>query len=190
MIALMVLIAIIIICGALLGYFSIHFKVEGDPLADKVNAVLPQTQCGQCGFPGCKPYAEAIAEGSADINRCVPGGMDTVEKIADLMGVEPKALDPSLDVAPAVAQKAFIMEELCVGCTKCIQVCPVDAILGSRRHLHTVIQSECTGCELCVPVCPVECIIMRDTPELPQNWIWPKPLAAWEREETADKQHG
>lgn len=175
MMAFFALIAIIALCGALLGYFAIRFAVEGDPMADKLNNLLPQTQCGQCGYPGCKPYAEAMANGEAEINQCIPGGNECVEKLADTLGVEFKPIDASAENKKDSKQQAFIIEDWCIGCTKCLQACPVDAILGSARHVHTVIKNECTGCELCVPSCPVDCIVMRDEPAIPQNWIWPNP---------------
>lgn len=156
--------------GALLGYASIRFKVEGDPLAEQLDALLPQTQCGQCGYPGCKPYADAVANGEA-INKCAPGGDDTIKKIADLMGVEVQPLDGNheTDNSPKVA---FIIEEDCIGCTKCIQACPVDAIMGATKQMHTVIADECTGCDLCVAPCPVDCIEMRPIKQTTKNWQW------------------
>ncbi|TPH13991.1 electron transport complex subunit RsxB [Litorilituus lipolyticus] len=156
--------------GALLGYASVRFKVDADPIVEQIDAILPQTQCGQCGYPGCKPYAQAVADGEA-INKCAPGGEDTIKKIADLMGVEAEPLDESheQDNRPKVA---FIIEEDCIGCTKCIQACPVDAILGAAKQMHTIIADECTGCDLCVAPCPVDCIEMRVVPETTQNWLW------------------
>lgn len=156
--------------GALLGFASVRFKVEADPLVEQLDALLPQTQCGQCGYPGCKPYAEAVANGEA-INKCAPGGEDTIKKIADLMGVEAPSLDEShaVDNSPKVA---FIIEEDCIGCTKCIQACPVDAIIGTTKQMHTIITDECTGCDLCVAPCPVDCIEMRPVATTTQNWLW------------------
>ncbi|MGJ8691280.1 MAG: electron transport complex subunit RsxB [Thalassotalea sp.] len=158
------------IFGAILGYASIRFKVEGDPLVEQLDELLPQTQCGQCGYPGCKPYAQAVADGEA-INKCAPGGDDTIKKIADLMGVDPEPLDANheTDNSPKVA---FIIEEDCIGCTKCIQACPVDAIIGAAKQMHTVIIDECTGCDLCVAPCPVDCIEMRPIEATPQTWNW------------------
>ena len=156
--------------GLALGYASIRFKVEGDPLVEQIDAVLPQTQCGQCGYPGCKPYAEAIAEGD-DINKCPPGGEATIKKLADLMGVEPKPLDAAHGEED-VKKVAFIREDECIGCTKCIQACPVDAILGAAKHMHTVITDECTGCDLCVDPCPVDCIDMVPITQTTSTWKW------------------
>ena len=159
-----------LIFGLVLGYASIRFKVEGDPLVEQIDAVLPQTQCGQCGYPGCKPYAEAIAEGD-DINKCPPGGEATIKKLADLMGVEPKPLDATHGEED-VKKVAFIREDECIGCTKCIQACPVDAILGAAKHMHTVITDECTGCDLCVDPCPVDCIDMVPIAQTTSTWKW------------------
>ena len=161
--------------GLLLGYASQRFRVEGDPLVDKVDALLPQTQCGQCGFPGCRPYAEAIAAGEADINQCPPGGENTITALADLLGVEPKPLNPEHGEEEQTKTVAVIDEQTCIGCTLCIQACPVDAILGAAKHMHTVIADECTGCELCVEPCPVDCITMVPVKEDIKSWHWPEP---------------
>ncbi len=128
-------------------------------LTEQIETLLPQTQCGQCGYPGCRPYAEALAAGSADINRCAPGGAELIADLAQLLGRAPKPLDASCGVtkAPAVA---LIDEAWCIGCTLCIQACPVDAIAGAANVMHTVIAAECTGCELCIAPCPVDCIQM------------------------------
>jgi len=130
---------------------------------DQINALLPQTQCGQCGFQGCRPYAEAIASGAADINQCPPGGDEGILDLANLLGVAPKPLNPKFGQHKPKSV-AFIIEQDCIGCTKCIAACPVDAILGAAKFMHTVIASECTGCELCVAPCPVDCIIMTNPP--------------------------
>ena len=130
----------------------------GEALIEKINACLPQTQCGQCGHPGCRPYAAAIADGEG-INRCPPGGEDTIIVLADLLGREPLALDAERGIQKPPAL-AVIREAECIGCTKCIVACPVDAIIGASKFMHTVIASECTGCELCVEPCPVDCIDM------------------------------
>jgi electron transport complex protein RnfB len=163
--------------GLLLGYSALRFKIEGDPLAEKIDAVLPQTQCGQCGFPGCRPYAEAIARGEADINQCPPGGEDGVKALAELLGVEPKPLSAEHGIEKPKAV-AVIDETTCIGCTLCIQACPVDAILGAPKFMHTVIESECTGCELCVAPCPVDCIHMEPVQATVATWRWPKPETA------------
>ena len=168
----MALLALFALFGLLLGYFTQRCPSDDEPIVAKIDAVLPQTQCGQCGFPGCKPYARAIADGRADIDRCPPGGQEGVERLAALLGVAAKPLDTGRGEEKA-PQVAYIVEDWCIGCTKCIVACPVDAIVGARRKMHTVIGEECTGCELCLAPCPVDCIIMkpRDTPP----WQWQKP---------------
>jgi electron transport complex protein RnfB len=160
--------------GLLLGYSAIRFRVEGDPIADQIDTILPQTQCGQCGYPGCRPYAEAVAKNDEEINKCVPGGEAVVLALADLLGKEPVAVDPAAEKPKALA---VIDEQECIGCTLCLQACPVDAIMGAAKQLHVIIASECTGCELCLKPCPVECIHMVPIPETVGNWKWPYPAA-------------
>jgi electron transport complex protein RnfB len=135
-----------------------HLRSDPGLLTGRINALLPQTQCGQCGHAGCKPYAAFIAGGGA-INRCPPGGAATIANLASLLGIERRPLDAAHG-NEGPRKLAFIREDECIGCTKCIQACPVDAIVGSARHMHTVIASECTGCDLCVEPCPVDCIDM------------------------------
>jgi len=160
--------------GLILGFAAIRFKVEGDPLVEQIDAQLPQTQCGQCGFPGCRPYAEAIANEVAPINQCPPGGEATIHALADLLGCEPLPLNPE-NGAEQVKTIAFIDEQTCIGCTLCIQACPVDAILGAAKQMHTIIESECTGCDLCLPPCPVDCIEMIEDKHDMLTWKWPYP---------------
>jgi electron transport complex protein RnfB len=160
--------------GLLLGYAAIRYRVEGDPIVDQVDGLLPQTQCGQCGFAGCRPYAQAIAAGEADINRCPPGGETTMLALADLLGRDPIPLEDTVAAAKPKAV-AWIDERECIGCTLCLQACPVDAILGAPKRMHTIIASECTGCELCLPPCPVECIHMRPLETRIATWRWPYP---------------
>ncbi|CAM5780217.1 RnfABCDGE type electron transport complex subunit B [Castellaniella caeni] len=128
-------------------------------LTDALDALLPQTQCGQCGFEGCRPYAQAMAEGRADTNRCPPGGPQTIAALSQLLGRPARPLDPSCGTHQPF-RVALIDEEHCIGCTLCIQACPVDAILGANQCMHTIIEADCTGCELCVAPCPVDCITM------------------------------
>lgn len=161
-----------VILGAALGYASIKFKVQGDPLVERIDSILPQTQCGQCGYPGCRPYAEAISKGEADINLCPPGGAEGVRKLADLLGREVKPLNTE----EKPKQVAVVDENTCIGCTLCIQACPVDAIVGAAKQLHTIVAPLCTGCELCVAPCPVECISMVTIPETVDNWKWKYPV--------------
>lgn len=129
------------------------------PLAARIDALLPQTQCTRCGYPTCRAYADAIAAGETDINHCPPGGADGVGALAALLGRATKPLDPA-NGAEAPPLVAIIDEAICIGCTKCIQACPVDAIVGAAKRMHTVIAAECTGCELCLPPCPVDCIAL------------------------------
>lgn len=164
--------------GAVLGFAAIKFKVEGDPLVEQIDELLPQTQCGQCGHPGCRPYAQAIADGEA-INKC-PYGQSTINNLADLLGMEAPTLDEEHGEESEVPKVAYIREDECIGCTKCIQACPVDAILGAAKQMHTVIVSECTGCDLCVEPCPVDCIDMLPVGTGISGWKWelPKPELA------------
>lgn len=157
--------------GLILGIAAQRFRVESDPVVDQIDALLPQTQCGQCSYPGCRPYAEAIAAGEADINRCPPGGEATVRALADLLDRDPKPLQEE-EQEKAVA---VIDENICIGCTLCIQACPVDAILGAAKQMHTVIEEECTGCELCVEPCPVDCIEMVPVTSDISEWRWSEP---------------
>ncbi len=172
--ALLALAGLATMCGALLGYAAEQFKTEGNPVADKINNLLPQTQCGQCGYPGCRPYAEAIANGAA-INKCPPGGAAGIQALAALLDVEPIPLDAAHGEATNVPMVAFIREAECIGCTKCILACPVDAILGAAKQMHTVIADLCTGCDLCVEPCPVDCIDMISQEESLQTWHWQWP---------------
>ena len=175
--AILVFSGLAIAFGLLLGLSAQWFRVEGNPMADRIDELLPQTQCGQCGFAGCRPYAEAMANGAADINLCPPGGEATIQSLADLLGVEPKPLDPEHGIEQPT-RVAIIDEDICIGCTKCIQACPVDAILGAAKQMHTVIESECTGCELCVEPCPVDCIDMVEVKEGVEDYKFPLPASA------------
>ena len=139
--------------------------MEGNHIIKIIDSILPQTQCGQCSYTGCKPYADAISKGEADINQCPPGGEIVIRALAELMGVEYKPLDESYGISKPKAV-AFIDEDTCIGCTFCIQACPVDAILGAAKQMHTIIEKECTGCELCLPPCPVDCITMPEIKEI------------------------
>ncbi len=173
LIAISTLLALAVCFGAILGFAAVRFRVEGNPIVDQIDALLPQTQCGQCGHPGCRPYATAIAAGEA-INKCPPGGQATIDALAALLGVEA----PTLDAEHGVNQGrrvAVIREAECIGCTKCIQACPVDAILGAAKHMHTVIADECTGCDLCVEPCPVDCIDMVPVRTDLRHWHWERP---------------
>jgi electron transport complex protein RnfB len=148
------------VSGVVLDLLTRYLPQSTDTLVERIDAVLPQIQCAQCGYPGCRPYARAIAANEADINRCPPGGQDTVEALARLLGADSKPLD--LHRATAMTGGVAVIDEArCIGCTLCIQACPVDAIVGASRYMHTVIAAECTGCELCIAPCPVDCIVMQ-----------------------------
>ncbi|MFN3714108.1 MAG: electron transport complex subunit RsxB [Alcanivoracaceae bacterium] len=174
LLAIVALLALAAVFGALLGFASEKFRVEGDPIVDQIDALLPQTQCGQCGHPGCRPYAEAIA-GGEDHNRCPPGGEVTVVALSELLGREVLPLDAEEGSAVDVKRVAVIREDECIGCTKCIQACPVDAIVGAAKLMHTVIADECTGCDLCVEPCPVDCIDMVELAPTLNTWSWQRP---------------
>jgi electron transport complex protein RnfB len=141
-------------------------------LADRIEDLLPQTQCTKCGYPACRPYAEAIADGSADYNQCPPGGAEGVARIAALIGKPVIPINPVHGIERE-RPVAVIDESACIGCTLCIQACPVDAIVGAAKQMHTVIASLCTGCDLCVPPCPVDCIDMQAATPGRTGW------AAW-----------
>ena len=172
--ALLALVGLGAMFGALLGFAAVRFRTEGNPIVDQINAILPQTQCGQCGHPGCRPYAEAIANEHEPINKCPPGGEALIQALADMLDMEIIPLDEEHGEVK-VSAVAYIREDECIGCTKCIQACPVDAILGAAKQMHTVITSECTGCDLCVEPCPVDCIDMIPQQETLQTWHWQLP---------------
>lgn len=173
--AILVLLGLALAFGLILGFAAIRFKVKSDPVVDKIDALLPQTQCGQCKYPGCRPYAEAIAKGEAEINQCVPGGQQTINELADLLGRDPMPLNPEHGETKPEKTVVVIDENLCIGCTLCIQACPVDAIIGTSKHMHTVIQDECTGCDLCIPPCPVDCIYVVPVKSDVKTWQYPAP---------------
>jgi electron transport complex protein RnfB len=135
-----------------------------DALAARIDALLPQTQCRRCGFDACRPYAEALARGETDLNRCPPGGAALIGELAALLGRPPRPLDPACG-AEGPLRVAFIDEPACIGCARCLDPCPTDAIIGARKHMHTVIAADCSGCELCIPACTVDCIRMVPAPE-------------------------
>lgn len=156
--AVLTIAALAAVAGLLLGFASRRLPPAQSDLVDRVNARLPQTQCAQCGYPGCRPYAKAIVEESAPNNLCPPGGEDTVRRLAELLGRD--AL-PLAAASPEGRAVALIDEDACIGCTHCRSACPVDAIVGAHQRMHTVIRDECTGCELCIAPCPVDCISLR-----------------------------
>ncbi len=157
-VAVLTIAVIALFAGLGLAYASRKLPASEGDLVDQINALLPQTQCAQCGYPGCRPYAKAIVDTDAAINLCPPGGEDTVRRLAELLGRE--AL-PLAEPSPQGRSVALIDESVCIGCLHCRNACPVDAIVGAQHKMHTVIESECTGCELCIAPCPVDCISLR-----------------------------
>lgn len=157
--------------GLLLGAASSFFAVEGNALEAEIEAMLPGSQCGQCGYPGCTPAATALIKGEADITLCPPGGRSLAQELATKMGLDID-LDQVQDKQPVVAK---IRGELCIGCTKCFKHCPTDAILGGPKQIHAVISDACNGCEKCFDICPTECVDMHPIATTLQNWYWSKP---------------
>jgi electron transport complex protein RnfB len=152
-----------------------------EPVA-RIEAALPQTQCTRCGYPDCRGYAQAIADGAADINRCPPGGADGIRRLSSITGLPARELDAECGIE-GPRRLAVIDEQWCIGCTLCIDACPVDCIIGAPKRMHTVVDAWCTGCDLCVPACPVDCIAMDDITSPATGWqAWSDPLAAQARE--------
>ncbi|MEA1065085.1 electron transport complex subunit RsxB [Erwinia sp. HR93] len=172
LIAVLVLTLLALVFGLLLGYASRRFAIAEDPIVDKIEALLPQSQCAQCGYPGCRPYAEAVGNNGANINLCAPGGEPVMQKIAALLNVEPLPTGEDNALNAPVRMLAIIDESQCIGCTKCIQACPVDAIVGASRAMHTVLSDLCTGCNLCIAPCPTHCISLIPAPVTPETWKW------------------
>ena len=160
-----------LVVGAVLGFARMRFSEDGDSLVAAIDDLLPQTQCAQCGYPGCRPYAEAIASG-APLDLCPPGGQATVEAIAALLGREAEQPAQPVIAAPADCV-AVIDEEACIGCALCLAACPVDAIVGASKYVHTVIGARCTGCELCLAPCPVDCISLEPIADETLKWKRP-----------------
>ncbi|WMY97564.1 MAG: electron transport complex subunit RsxB [Arsenophonus sp.] len=141
--------------GSILSLISFYCKSNVNPIIEKINDVLPQSQCGQCSYPGCHPYAESIVNNNEKINKCIPGGKDVIIDIETILNVESNS---SYKIEKKTKKVAFIKEDDCIGCNQCAKVCPIDSIVGSFRYMHTVLSEICTGCKICVPICPVNCI--------------------------------
>jgi electron transport complex protein RnfB len=172
--AILIFTALGLVMGALLGLAARFLAVEGNPLQAGIEELLPGSQCGQCGYPGCAPAAAAVADGSAPVTLCPPGGKALAEALAALTG---QCVDLST-VEERAPRVAFVHESLCVGCTKCFKRCPTDAIVGAPKQIHAVFADACTGCEQCYEVCPTECIELRVVQPNLQTWYWPKPAVA------------
>ncbi len=158
LIAVVTVAALALVAGLGLSFASRRLPPGDDDLVERVNSLLPQTQCAQCGFAGCRPYAEAIVRDDAAINLCPPGGEITLRQLAELLGRDADGLEEPVSAGKAVA---VIDEARCIGCMHCRNACPVDAIVGAQHFMHTIVASECTGCELCIAPCPVDCISLR-----------------------------
>lgn len=160
-----------LILGFLLGIAAKRFAVESDPLVDELEALLPGTNCGQCGFAGCPAAAAALAEGTAPVNLCPPGGRALIDELAKKLGVDAAGLEG----ADEVPKLAVVIEEVCIGCIKCFRECPTDAIVGAPKQIHGILWEACTGCAKCVDVCPTWAIQMVEPETTLRDWRWPKP---------------
>lgn len=160
--------------GIMLGIANKFLRVEGNPVVEELLALMPGSNCGQCGFPGCSGAAEAIIAGTAAATCCPPGGKALAAAIADKLGLEVD-LSGMVDDGPKIA---VVSEELCIGCCRCLKACPTDAILGAAKQIHNVLREACTGCSACVEKCPTEALAMKPVPVTVQHWVMPKPLAA------------
>jgi electron transport complex protein RnfB len=157
--------------GIGLGISARKFAVEGDPLVDEIEAMMPGSNCGQCGMAGCPAAARAIAEGTATVTICPPGGKALASALAAKLGIE-LDLASVVDAGPQLAQ---ISEDICIGCCRCLKVCPTDAMIGAAKQIHSVIREACTGCGNCVESCPTEAVTMKPVAVTLQHWVWPKP---------------
>ncbi|WP_455204718.1 RnfABCDGE type electron transport complex subunit B [Kaarinaea lacus] len=160
--------------GVLLGIAAKKLKVDSDPMIEEIAEMLPGTQCGQCGFPGCGNAAEAIASGEAPVTVCPPGGKSLAKELADKLGIEID-LSNVKDEEPIFAK---VREATCIGCTRCFKVCPTDAIIGAPKQIHAVVKDACTGCKACIDICPTECLVAVPIQQTLQTWHWPKPAIA------------
>lgn len=160
--------------GVLLGLAAKKLKVDSDPIIEEISEMLPGTQCGQCGFPGCGNAAEAIASGEAPVTACPPGGKSLAQELAEKLGIEID-LSNVKDDEPIFAK---VREATCIGCTRCFKVCPTDAIIGAPKQIHAVVKDACTGCKACIDICPTECLVAVPIQQTLQTWHWPKPAIA------------
>ena len=160
--------------GSVLGIASRYLHVEANPIEAELQAMLPGSQCGQCGYVGCAQAAAALAKGEAPVTLCPPGGKATVEALAAKLGIKVD-LSKVADTGPQIAE---VTEEICIGCCRCMKVCPTDAIIGAAKQIHNVIREACTGCSSCIDVCPTEALAMAPIPVTLQHWTWPKPASA------------
>ena len=177
--------------GLALGIAARRFHVETPPMVDEIEAILPGTNCGACGFAGCRGLAEAMAEGAAPVNACPPGGRDAALQLAAIVDAGGGSADLALGSMPeAEAQVAFIFEDHCTGCGKCFKRCPTDAIVGAAKQIHTVVMDACIGCDACAAVCPTEAIVLRAKPRTLSNWYWEKPQAGFGPSATAPAHPG
>ncbi len=158
--------------GALLGLAARYLKVESNPIVEQIEGMLPGSQCGQCGYPGCTPAAEAMASGEAPVTCCPPGGRALAEELAKLLGVSADLSGVS-EPTPTIA---VVREELCVGCTRCFKRCPTDAIVGAAKKIHVVFAEACNGCGQCVDACPTEGIALEPVAPTLKTWYWPLPV--------------
>lgn len=160
-----------LVLGFLLSAAARFFRVDVDPLEEEIEAMLPGSQCGQCGFPGCGPAAQALVKGEIEINFCPPGGPSLINELAQKLGVTVSASDMEF----ALPEFAKIDESRCIGCTRCYKVCPTDAIIGANKQIHGVVEDACIGCKKCVDICPTECLQMYEANVTLKTWHWPKP---------------
>lgn len=170
--AVLSVVGLCLLFGSVLGFAAARFRVEGDPLVDQVEALLPQSQCGQCGHPGCRLFAESLINGDSNLTQCPSASQSALQNIADILGIQPADMEGAQSSGPSIA---YIDETDCYGCGMCLRACPVDAIIGANKQLHTVFRDECTGCGLCVSTCSKNCISMQAQPVTTQNWRWKLP---------------
>ncbi|ODM42077.1 RnfABCDGE type electron transport complex subunit B [Cereibacter johrii] len=166
--------------GLLLGVAARRFHVESPPIVDAIEGILPGTNCGACGYPGCRGLAEAMSEGAAPVTACAPGGRDVALALAAIVDTDGGGGGAVSGMAEAEPTVAFIFEDHCTGCMRCFKRCPTDAIIGANRQIHTVVTDACIGCNACIEACPTEAIVARVKPKTLKSWYWDKPRTAFE----------